>query len=243
MNIERIKKYPKTAEKYPNWDGEPFLNDRIIDVVVVGMSYHISEYEYDDLNIGDLLFLKREPTNPVDKEAIAVFKGNKLIGYVGSEDIPLLEITIPETYALPCYIQKKLDKIIVVDIPAKDMQETEYLTYCLSHVPSDIDFSRCPILSFEITCDPTDAELKEEFKQLSKEYKNNENLYYYMLPNGEEEQVAFTRHFGNGFHFETDNDLISDYMTESPNGCILRVESINKRTYTINFEGTLYKEY
>lgn len=243
MNIERIKRYPKTAEKYPNWDGEPFLNDRTIDVVVVGMSYHISEYEYGNLNIGDLLFLKREPSNLVDKEAIAVYKGNKLIGYVGSEDVPLLEITVPKTFALPCYIQKKLEKIIVIDIPAKDMQEEEYLIYCFNHVQSDIDLSRCPVLSFEITCDPTVPELKEEFRQLSKEFKNKESLYYYMLPNGEEEQVAFTRHFGNGFHFETDSDLISEYMTENPNGCILRVDSINKKTFTINFVGTLYKEY
>lgn len=49
---------------------------------IVGMKYHNAESFVAGLRAGEYLQLKREPDNPHDPFAIAVYVGERLVGYL-----------------------------------------------------------------------------------------------------------------------------------------------------------------
>lgn len=49
---------------------------------VAGIKFRLAAFALADVNYGDKLTLKPEPTNEHDKNAIAVYKGEHHIGYV-----------------------------------------------------------------------------------------------------------------------------------------------------------------
>lgn len=243
ISAQGLLNHPETAEKYPGWNGLPLTGEKPINLLLVGLRHHIDDFEFSLLNVGDLVFLQREPNNPVDKNAIAAFMGNKLIGYIKREDIPLLDIAVPKEYAVACYITKILDTTIVVEIPSKDKQDMAYMQYALDRVPKDIDLSKCPNVNFEISCEEGDRELMAEFRDALSEFKKNGFLYYFVMPNGEGCAVSCARHFGNSFHFDLEHEIISRYMTDEPNAFLINVQEIDESTNTMKLLGIIYKEH
>ena len=49
---------------------------------VAGVKHRLAAFALADVNVGDKLTLKPEPTNEHDPNAIAVYKGEHQIGYV-----------------------------------------------------------------------------------------------------------------------------------------------------------------
>ena len=49
---------------------------------VAGFQYHDGQAVWSRLSVGDSLDLLREPDNPYDRQAVAVYRGNAKLGYV-----------------------------------------------------------------------------------------------------------------------------------------------------------------
>lgn len=60
---------------------DPFLPFDYV-TEVAGSRHHINESEFANLSVGNRVTFKIEIDNPVDKDAIAVYSGNKKIGYI-----------------------------------------------------------------------------------------------------------------------------------------------------------------
>ncbi len=66
----------RQAEAVPNWVVPLFS------CWVAGFQYHEGPAIIDRLRPGDRLALRREPDNPYDRRAIAVYAGNRHLGYI-----------------------------------------------------------------------------------------------------------------------------------------------------------------
>lgn len=91
----------RVAVLFKNMRGEERLVDITkgdINTIVVGSDY-IPDYKDFWINIHeeDWVILKREPTNPINKDAIAVYWRDKKIGYIPNDDLPIVSLVMPNT--------------------------------------------------------------------------------------------------------------------------------------------------
>lgn len=91
----------RVAALFKNIRGE----DRLVDItkgdintIVVGSDY-IPDYKDFWINIheGDWVVLKKEPTNPINQDAIAVYWQDKKIGYIPNNDLPIVSLGMLNT--------------------------------------------------------------------------------------------------------------------------------------------------
>lgn len=111
---------------------EVFAKDGQVQVSVVGMKYREDVYRFYPLLVpGAELELRRERYNIFDSDAVIVSLGQYEIGYVASEDIPLVRESLKKEGKLKAKIKEKLwsSVVIIVDIP----DETE--GWVIEHYP------------------------------------------------------------------------------------------------------------
>ncbi len=242
---------PATWEKYPNWDGEPFSGIKDSDFTLVGFQYHCTDREFEEIEVGDMLFLRREPDNPVDTNAIVALRGIKPVGYVQRADIPLLDNLVPEEDCIACYVEEKYASSVSVRVPSIFSQKMDFIQKVLESIPKDVDMSKCPTINFCIGADIVTTILNE-VKEAETEMKNSENglCAYMMVPNILKGTVALSRSFTpNSYYFCYDSELVEDYIAKTGVGAVAFLKEIDKKTLkhqnaiAFKFSCVLYREY
>lgn len=90
---EEIPSVPETEQEYIPTQGE--ARPMVYTCKIVGVKHHVDAKQYEELEEKvmrmESVFLRKEPNNPHDSEAIAAYtKENIKTGYIVKEDIPLV---------------------------------------------------------------------------------------------------------------------------------------------------------
>ena len=220
-------------ETYANpFSKETFVGDTKTEFSIVGFKYHCSPSEIEQLSIGDLLFLRREPDNPKDKNAIAVLRGAKIIAYVRRSDIRLLDYIVPKEHCVACYIEELSKDVIRAFIPEEYEQTVRYLENVLNNVSEDIEQERCPNVTMGVLIPQNDKKAMKEIKAAELEIKQYGHCTYMVTPDLEDDYVEISRSFGpDAFYFGFNQKLIKNYMTETGWGVMVSLDQIDKDSF------------
>ena len=74
---------------------------------VAGFQYYEGERIWSSLNIGDPLTLVREPADPYDDKAVAVYRQDNKIGYIPRKDNAVIANLMDQGRALRATLSKK----------------------------------------------------------------------------------------------------------------------------------------
>jgi len=96
---------PVTLAARPNLTPGPFLS--LLNSRVAGFQYHAGENLWQAIAPGDELWLLREPGNPHDRQAVALFREGCKIGYVPRRDNTVIAQLLDRGIPLECRITEK----------------------------------------------------------------------------------------------------------------------------------------